>query len=147
MCVFITAVPITKLFAWGEGDSGGHVLRFDVVTGVEALSRCVHELAASDILVFVARLLLSQAWAELRVVACFSSNMLLLSQATTSAWASVPCIISYHVGSLGKESDVRTVHSSASGNTEAREGARVGFEHTFEHNALIRAQCLNTTTD
>ena len=26
-CVFITAVPITKLFAWGEGDSGGHVLR------------------------------------------------------------------------------------------------------------------------
>jgi len=25
-CVFITAVPITKLFAWGEGDSGGHVL-------------------------------------------------------------------------------------------------------------------------
>jgi hypothetical protein len=27
MCVFITAVPITKLLAWGEGDSGGHVLR------------------------------------------------------------------------------------------------------------------------
>jgi hypothetical protein len=27
VCVFITAVPITKLFAWGEGDSGGHVLR------------------------------------------------------------------------------------------------------------------------
>ena len=27
MCVFITAVPIKKLFAWGEGDSGGHVLR------------------------------------------------------------------------------------------------------------------------
>jgi hypothetical protein len=25
--VFITAVPITKLFAWGEGYSGGHVLR------------------------------------------------------------------------------------------------------------------------
>jgi hypothetical protein len=27
-CVFITAVPITKLFAWGETkvDSGGHVL-------------------------------------------------------------------------------------------------------------------------
>ena len=25
-CVFITAVPMTKLFAWGEGDSGGHVL-------------------------------------------------------------------------------------------------------------------------
>ena len=22
-CVLITAVPITKLFAWGEGDSGG----------------------------------------------------------------------------------------------------------------------------
>ena len=27
MCVFITAVHITKLFAWGEGESGGHVLR------------------------------------------------------------------------------------------------------------------------
>ena len=27
MCVFITAVPIRKLFARGEGDSGGHVLR------------------------------------------------------------------------------------------------------------------------
>ena len=27
VCVFIAAVPITKLFAWGEGDSGGHVLR------------------------------------------------------------------------------------------------------------------------
>jgi hypothetical protein len=27
VCVFITAVPITKLFAWGGGDSGGHVLR------------------------------------------------------------------------------------------------------------------------
>ncbi len=25
--MFITAGPITKLFAWGEGDSGGHVLR------------------------------------------------------------------------------------------------------------------------
>jgi hypothetical protein len=27
VCVFITTVPITKLFvfAWGEGDSGGHV--------------------------------------------------------------------------------------------------------------------------
>jgi hypothetical protein len=25
--VFITAVPILKLFAWGEGDSGGHMLR------------------------------------------------------------------------------------------------------------------------
>ena len=23
---FITAVPMIKLFAWGEGDSGGHVL-------------------------------------------------------------------------------------------------------------------------
>jgi hypothetical protein len=27
LCVFITSVPIIKLFAWGEGDSGGHVLR------------------------------------------------------------------------------------------------------------------------
>ncbi len=27
VCVFITAGPITKLFTWGDGDSGGHVLR------------------------------------------------------------------------------------------------------------------------
>jgi hypothetical protein len=27
MCVFVTAVPITKLFAWGGGEGGGHVLR------------------------------------------------------------------------------------------------------------------------
>jgi hypothetical protein len=26
VCVFVTAVPITTLFAWG-GDKGGHVLR------------------------------------------------------------------------------------------------------------------------
>jgi hypothetical protein len=28
-CVFVTAVlsPIIKLFAWGEGDNGGHVLK------------------------------------------------------------------------------------------------------------------------
>jgi hypothetical protein len=26
LCVFITAVPNTKLCAWGEEDSGGHVL-------------------------------------------------------------------------------------------------------------------------
>jgi hypothetical protein len=25
VCFCFTAVPITKLFAWGEGDSGGHV--------------------------------------------------------------------------------------------------------------------------
>ena len=27
VCVFITAVPLIKLFAWGDGESGGHVLR------------------------------------------------------------------------------------------------------------------------
>jgi hypothetical protein len=27
VCVFIIAVPITKLFAWGEGDSGGRWFR------------------------------------------------------------------------------------------------------------------------
>jgi hypothetical protein len=26
VCVFSTAGPITKLFAWGEEESGGHVL-------------------------------------------------------------------------------------------------------------------------
>jgi hypothetical protein len=30
LCVFITAVPIIKLFAWGEGDSGLRVF----ITGV-----------------------------------------------------------------------------------------------------------------
>ena len=27
VCVFVTAGPSTKLFAWGGGDIGGHVLR------------------------------------------------------------------------------------------------------------------------
>jgi len=27
VCVFITAIPITKLFAWGGGDSGEKKLR------------------------------------------------------------------------------------------------------------------------
>ena len=27
LLLFIIAVPNTKLFAWGEGDSGGHVLQ------------------------------------------------------------------------------------------------------------------------
>jgi hypothetical protein len=31
VCVFITAGPSTKLFAWGGGDIGGHVLRGPVV--------------------------------------------------------------------------------------------------------------------
>jgi len=31
--VFITAVPIIKLFAWGEGDCGGHVLRETTIRG------------------------------------------------------------------------------------------------------------------
>ena len=35
-CVFITAVPITKLFAWGEpeGDSGGYLDRRTCATSV-----------------------------------------------------------------------------------------------------------------
>ena len=37
LCVFITAVPITKLFAWGEGDSGGHVLRETTSRGLSGL--------------------------------------------------------------------------------------------------------------
>jgi hypothetical protein len=37
VCVFITAVPITKLFAWGEGDSGGHVLRETTSRGLSGL--------------------------------------------------------------------------------------------------------------
>ena len=37
VCVFIPAVPITKLFAWGEGDSGGHVLRETTIRGLSGL--------------------------------------------------------------------------------------------------------------
>jgi hypothetical protein len=36
MYVFITTVPITKLFAWGEG-SGGHVLRETTILGLRGL--------------------------------------------------------------------------------------------------------------
>ena len=35
--MFITAGPITKLFAWGEGDSGGHVLRETTSRGLSGL--------------------------------------------------------------------------------------------------------------
>ena len=38
VCVFITAGPTTKLFAWGEGDSGGHVLQETTSRGL-----CVRE--------------------------------------------------------------------------------------------------------
>ena len=37
VCAFITAVPITKLFAWGKGDSGGHVLRKTTTRGLSGL--------------------------------------------------------------------------------------------------------------
>ena len=35
--MLIPAVPITKLFAWGEGDSGGHVLRETTSRGLSGL--------------------------------------------------------------------------------------------------------------
>jgi len=35
--VFITAVPITKLFAWGGGNNGGHVLRETASRGLRGL--------------------------------------------------------------------------------------------------------------
>ena len=35
--VFITAGPITKLFAWGEGDSGGHALRETTSRGLRGV--------------------------------------------------------------------------------------------------------------
>jgi hypothetical protein len=37
VCEFITAVPITKLFAWGQEDSGGHVLRETTSRGLSGL--------------------------------------------------------------------------------------------------------------
>jgi hypothetical protein len=45
--LFITAVPITKLFAWGEGDSGGHVLWDSggrVIRGTTRRDVCTHGL-------------------------------------------------------------------------------------------------------
>ena len=44
MCVFISAVPITKLFVWGEGDSGGHVLRVDLALCRELIVRDIEEI-------------------------------------------------------------------------------------------------------
>ena len=38
VCVFITAVPNTKLCAWGEEDSGGHVLFWSVYFAVTLAS-------------------------------------------------------------------------------------------------------------
>jgi hypothetical protein len=38
MCVFITAEPSTKLFTWGGGDMGGHVLRETTSRGLCGLS-------------------------------------------------------------------------------------------------------------
>ena len=37
---FITAVPITKLVAWGEGDSARHVLRETTSRGLCGLAHC-----------------------------------------------------------------------------------------------------------
>ena len=39
VCVFITAVPIAKLFAFGGGDIGGHVLRETTRKRVRGLLR------------------------------------------------------------------------------------------------------------
>jgi len=44
VCVFISAVPITKLFVWGEGDSGGHVLRVDLALCRELIVRDIEEI-------------------------------------------------------------------------------------------------------
>ena len=34
VCVFISAVPIINLFEWGQGNSGGHVLRETTTRGL-----------------------------------------------------------------------------------------------------------------
>jgi hypothetical protein len=49
VCVFITTVPIIKLFAWGEGDSGGHVLRETKNRGEDCVDSCglVHHALAN----------------------------------------------------------------------------------------------------
>jgi hypothetical protein len=38
VCVFITALPITKLFASGKGDSGGHVVQETTSRGLGGLA-------------------------------------------------------------------------------------------------------------
>ena len=38
MCVFITAGPITKLCAWGEEESGGHVQEVHLVLAREKMT-------------------------------------------------------------------------------------------------------------
>ncbi len=42
VCVFITAVPITKLFARGGGGDGGHVLRETASRGLCELDTLVN---------------------------------------------------------------------------------------------------------
>jgi hypothetical protein len=37
VCLLFIAVPNTKLFAWGEGESGGHVLRETTSRGLRGL--------------------------------------------------------------------------------------------------------------
>ena len=37
MCLLLQYQSITKLFAWGEGDSGGHLLRETTSRGLSGL--------------------------------------------------------------------------------------------------------------
>jgi hypothetical protein len=58
MCVFITAVPITKLFALGE-DSGGHVLRETTSRGLSAT--CLQSSSAPYFIALLTNLLSAES--------------------------------------------------------------------------------------
>jgi hypothetical protein len=49
VCVFITAVPIIKLFAWGEGDSGGHESPVALQAQTFLSSFCADEMECSHL--------------------------------------------------------------------------------------------------
>jgi hypothetical protein len=51
--VFITAVPNIKLFAWGEGDSGGHVLRETTSPDLCGLVWTAHHAVSVVVCVFI----------------------------------------------------------------------------------------------
>jgi hypothetical protein len=56
VCVFISAEPITKMFAWGEGDSRGHVLRGTTSRGLCGLICPSHTSERSNCHSFLDRL-------------------------------------------------------------------------------------------
>ncbi len=65
MCVFITAVPLTKLFARGLGGSGGHVLRETTSRGL-----CVLAQLLRSVCVFITAVPITKLFASVCVYYC-----------------------------------------------------------------------------